>query len=99
MSSTTVNLILTLRKAASLSISVWYYGSGVTPGLVVGGALVLGGTMVYSFAPPPVDPRAKKHEEEVKAGNGAETDGVEKNTATASASAVKANDRLRHRHT
>ena len=53
VSSTTVNLILTLRKAVSLAISVWFYGSGVSWGLAIGGALVLGGTMVYSVAPPP----------------------------------------------
>lgn len=53
VSSTTVNLILTLRKAVSLAISVWFYGSGASWGLFIGGALVLGGTVLYSFAPPP----------------------------------------------
>lgn len=38
----TVNLILTIRKAVSLGISVGYYGTGVTPGLGVGSAMVLG---------------------------------------------------------
>ena len=38
---TTVNLVLTLRKAVSLAISVWYYGSGFSLGLAVGGAMVL----------------------------------------------------------
>ena len=42
VTSTTVNLVLTVRKAASLAISVWYYGSGITPGLVIGGLMVLG---------------------------------------------------------
>jgi UDP-xylose/UDP-N-acetylglucosamine transporter B4 len=37
-----VNLVLTVRKAVSLAISVWYYGSGATPGLIAGGAMVLG---------------------------------------------------------
>lgn len=37
----TVNLVLTVRKAVSLAISVWYYGSGLTWSLVVGGAMVL----------------------------------------------------------
>ncbi|KAL7425048.1 golgi uridine diphosphate-N-acetylglucosamine transporter [Cryptotrichosporon argae] len=54
VSSTTVNLVLTLRKAVSLAISVWFYGSGVSTGLLLGGAMVLGGTMVYSLAPAPV---------------------------------------------
>ena len=66
MSSTTVNLILTLRKAASLAISVWYYGSGATWGLVVGGAMVLGGTMIYSTAAPPrIAAKDKKGEDKV----------------------------------
>ncbi|WOO83979.1 UDP-xylose and UDP-N-acetylglucosamine transporter [Vanrija pseudolonga] len=59
VSSTTVNLILTLRKAASLAISVWYYGSGASTGLVVGGAMVLGGTMIYSMSSPPSVPKDK----------------------------------------
>jgi UDP-xylose/UDP-N-acetylglucosamine transporter B4 len=42
VNSTTVNLVLTVRKAVSLAISVWYYGSGATPGLIAGGAMVLG---------------------------------------------------------
>lgn len=37
----TVNLVLTVRKAVSLAISVWYYGSGMTWSLVVGGGMVL----------------------------------------------------------
>jgi hypothetical protein len=42
VSSLTVNLVLTLRKALSLAISVTYYGSGFTPGLAIGSAMVLG---------------------------------------------------------
>ncbi|EIW71590.1 hypothetical protein TREMEDRAFT_27309 [Tremella mesenterica DSM 1558] len=41
VNATTVNLVLTVRKAISLGISVWYYGSGVTPGLFWGGIMVL----------------------------------------------------------
>ena len=37
-----MNLVLTIRKAVSLAISVWFYGSGATPGLLIGGAMVLG---------------------------------------------------------
>jgi UDP-xylose/UDP-N-acetylglucosamine transporter B4 len=59
---------LTIRKAVSLAISVWFYGSGANAGLLTGGAMVLGpstmfsnsfkadksgGTLIYSFAPPP----------------------------------------------
>lgn len=65
-----MNLILTLRKAVSLAISVWYYGSGASVGLVTGGAMVLGGTMIYSMASPPrVAPEKKfddKEEEKKK---------------------------------
>jgi UDP-xylose/UDP-N-acetylglucosamine transporter B4 len=68
VNSTTVNLVLTIRKAVSLAISVWFYGSGANAGLLTGGAMVLGpstvvptlvkadklgGTLIYSFAPPP----------------------------------------------
>lgn len=42
VSSVSVNLILTLRKAVSLAISVWYYGSGFNKGLVLGASMVLG---------------------------------------------------------
>lgn len=42
VNSTTVNLVLTIRKAVSLAISVWFYGSGANAGLLTGGAMVLG---------------------------------------------------------
>lgn len=72
VSSTTVNLILTLRKAASLAISVWFYGSGVSWGLVIGGAMVLGGTLVYSVAPPPkvIDGKVDEKKVDDEKGNG-----------------------------
>ncbi|WVQ95982.1 hypothetical protein IAU59_003081 [Kwoniella sp. CBS 9459] len=53
VNAVTVNLILTVRKAVSLGISVWYYGSGMTPGLAAGGCMVLMGTVIYSVAPGP----------------------------------------------
>ncbi|OCF34293.1 hypothetical protein I317_04187 [Kwoniella heveanensis CBS 569] len=53
VNAVTVNLVLTVRKAVSLGISVWYYGSGMTPGLAAGGAMVLIGTVLYSLAPGP----------------------------------------------
>ncbi|WVQ79351.1 hypothetical protein IAT38_001448 [Cryptococcus sp. DSM 104549] len=53
VNSVTVNLVLTVRKAVSLGISVWYYGSGFTWGLGLGGGLVLLGTILYSLAPGP----------------------------------------------
>jgi UDP-xylose/UDP-N-acetylglucosamine transporter B4 len=39
---TTVNLVLTVRKAVSLGISVWFYGSSFSWGLAAGGGMVLG---------------------------------------------------------
>ncbi|ODO06968.1 hypothetical protein I350_04331 [Cryptococcus amylolentus CBS 6273] len=53
VNAVTVNLILTVRKAVSLGISVWYYGSGATSGLIIGGGMVLLGTILYSVAPGP----------------------------------------------
>ncbi|GMK55345.1 hypothetical protein CspeluHIS016_0204010 [Cutaneotrichosporon spelunceum] len=81
VSSTTVNLILTVRKAVSLALSVWYYGSGWSWGLIVGGAMVLGGTLVYSTAASPrVEPskkeKAKDVVELVDRGNESDTSSV-----------------------
>lgn len=42
VSSVSVNLILTVRKAVSLGISVWFYGAGFNKGLTTGAAMVLG---------------------------------------------------------
>ncbi|WVF68435.1 hypothetical protein IAT40_003200 [Kwoniella sp. CBS 6097] len=53
VNAVTVNMVLTVRKAVSLGISVWYYGSGMTPGLAAGGGMVLIGTILYSIAPGP----------------------------------------------
>ncbi|WWD20233.1 hypothetical protein CI109_104709 [Kwoniella shandongensis] len=53
VNAVTVNLILTVRKAVSLAISVWYYGSGFSTGLALGGILVMLGTILYSVAPGP----------------------------------------------
>lgn len=48
MSSVTVQLILTLRKAVSLAISVTFFGSGHNAPLVAGAAMVLAGTILYA---------------------------------------------------
>lgn len=50
VNSVTVNLVLTVRKAVSLAISVWYYGSGMTWSLVVGGGMVLCKCLFFFFA-------------------------------------------------
>ncbi|WWC95735.1 hypothetical protein V866_002601 [Kwoniella sp. B9012] len=64
VNSVTVNLVLTVRKALSLAISVWWYRSGFNAGLGAGGIMVLLGTILYSFAPGPKGlsdpPRPKK---------------------------------------
>lgn len=49
VNSVTVNMVLTVRKAVSLVISVWYYGSGVTWSLVIGGGMVLCKLFLYFF--------------------------------------------------
>lgn len=60
-----MNLVLTVRKAVSLAISVWYNGTGASTGLVLGGAMVLGGlnvgylltlvgTLLYTLSSGPV---------------------------------------------
>ncbi|CAK9781607.1 UAA transporter [Cutaneotrichosporon oleaginosum] len=70
VSSTTVNLILTVRKAVSLALSLWFYGSGWSWGLIVGGTMVLGGTMVYTMAAPPrVEPSKKKEKDAIELDN------------------------------
>jgi hypothetical protein len=75
---------LTIRKAVSLAISVWFYGSGANAGLLTGGAMVLGpstmfsnlvkadklgGTLIYSFAPPPLVLGHKKTDDLAKDGD------------------------------
>jgi len=50
MSSVSTNLVLTIRKAISLAMSVWLFGNGMNAGLAAGGALVLAGTLLYSKA-------------------------------------------------
>ncbi|KAG7548927.1 hypothetical protein FFLO_03219 [Filobasidium floriforme] len=59
VSSVSVNLILTVRKAVSLGISVWYYGAGFNKGLTTGAAMVLVGTVLYSMAPSPAQAEQK----------------------------------------
>lgn len=50
MSSVSTNIALTTRKALSLVISVWWFGSGWNQQLGVGAALVLSGTIFYTYA-------------------------------------------------
>ena len=51
MSSVSTNLVLTARKAFSLVLSVWWFGSGWNRGLVFGGSLVFAGSVLYSMSP------------------------------------------------
>lgn len=46
----TVQLVLTIRKAVSLAISVTYFGSGYNAPLVLGAGMVLAGTTLYASA-------------------------------------------------
>jgi UDP-xylose/UDP-N-acetylglucosamine transporter B4 len=56
VSSVSVNLILTVRKAVSLLISVVYYGSGFNLGLTVGAGMVLGECDAYPAVCPGISP-------------------------------------------
>jgi solute carrier family 35 (UDP-xylose/UDP-N-acetylglucosamine transporter), member B4 len=47
------NLVLTARKALSLVLSVWWFGSEWNRGLGLGGALVFAGSVLYSVSPEP----------------------------------------------
>lgn len=47
------NLVLTARKALSLVLSVWWFGSGWNRGLALGGSLVFAGSVLYSTSPNP----------------------------------------------
>lgn len=53
VSSVSTNLALTTRKALSLCISVWYFGSGWNAQLGIGAALVGVGTLLYAYASQP----------------------------------------------
>lgn len=48
-SSVQTSLLLTVRKAVSLIISILLFGSGWNWGIVAGGTLVSVGTMLYSW--------------------------------------------------
>ena len=49
VSSLSVTLVLSLRKAVSLVISLWWFGGAYNYQTVVGAALVGFGTLLYSF--------------------------------------------------
>jgi UDP-xylose/UDP-N-acetylglucosamine transporter B4 len=66
VSSVSVNLILTVRKAVSLGISVWFYGAGFNPGLIAGAAMVLTGSVLYSMAPGPAKEIKSKDEQAIE---------------------------------
>ncbi|EUC55678.1 UDP-N-acetylglucosamine transporter, putative [Rhizoctonia solani AG-3 Rhs1AP] len=63
VSSVTTNLVLTARKAASLCLSIWWFGSGVSTRLAIGASCVFAGTVIYAQAssgstPAPSDEKA-----------------------------------------
>lgn len=53
VSSVSTNLVLTARKAFSLVLSIWWFGSGWNSGLVLGGSLVFAGSVLYSISSGP----------------------------------------------
>jgi UDP-xylose/UDP-N-acetylglucosamine transporter B4 len=53
VTSVTTNLVLTARKAASLCLSVWWFGAGVSTRLALGATLVFAGTVLYAQASAP----------------------------------------------
>ncbi|CAE6454637.1 unnamed protein product [Rhizoctonia solani] len=58
VSSVTTNLVLTARKAASLCLSIWFFGSGVSTRLAIGATCVFAGTVLYAQASSPAKPPA-----------------------------------------
>ncbi|KAH7335515.1 UAA transporter [Rhizoctonia solani] len=56
VSSVTTNLVLTARKAASLCLSIWWFGSGVSTRLAIGATCVFAGTVLYAQASSPSKP-------------------------------------------
>jgi len=62
VSSVSTNLVLTTRKAVSLCVSVWWFGSGWNAQLGYGAALVLSGTMTYAIASQSIKEPKQKQE-------------------------------------
>ena len=56
VSSVSTNMVLTTRKALSLCISVWYFGSGWNAQLGLGAGLVGIGTVLYAYGSQPSSP-------------------------------------------
>jgi solute carrier family 35 (UDP-xylose/UDP-N-acetylglucosamine transporter), member B4 len=53
------NLALTVRKAISLCLSVWYFGSGWNGRFAAGASFVFGGSLAYALASRPPATKAK----------------------------------------
>ncbi|CAE6462045.1 unnamed protein product [Rhizoctonia solani] len=58
VSSVTTNLVLTARKAASLCLSIWWFGSGISTRLAIGATCVFAGTVLYAQASSQAKPAA-----------------------------------------
>ncbi|KAJ3719650.1 UAA transporter [Lentinula guzmanii] len=50
VSSVSTNLVLTTRKAISLCLSVWWFGSGWNAELAIGACMVFAGSLAFSLA-------------------------------------------------
>ena len=58
------NIVLTTRKALSLCISVWWFGSGWNGQLALGAGLVGAGTILYAYSSSQEGPKAPKIKKE-----------------------------------
>jgi UDP-xylose/UDP-N-acetylglucosamine transporter B4 len=61
-SSLTVTIVLSIRKLASLLLSIWLFGNTLAPGTLVGAVIVFGAGALYSLdsKPKPRKPAASK---------------------------------------
>ena len=63
ISSVSTNIVLTTRKALSLLFSVWWFGPGWNSQMMVGAAMVMGGTVLYTAASSQKSPTPSSKEE------------------------------------
>ncbi|KAJ1306579.1 hypothetical protein OPQ81_007579 [Rhizoctonia solani] len=66
VSSVTTNLVLTARKAASLCLSIWWFGSGISARLAIGATCVFAGTVLYAQASSSSNPTATSEQKAPK---------------------------------
>jgi UDP-xylose/UDP-N-acetylglucosamine transporter B4 len=64
LSSVSTNLILTSRKALSLALSVWWFGSAWNTGMSIGSAMVGAGTVAYAWGGSKAKEKSKSQKKE-----------------------------------